>query len=866
MIRSEKLTGVVLKRTPIGEADLLVTWFTAELGKIRTVAKSALRTKSRLAYGLSPFSETEVRIAGKLENVSLKLIGAIPKRVILTNPGELEMVLSSWVFELILKGSPDHERNQHLYEVLIQSLEVLGGEKFTSEFADAWRVFFTERIMKSLGWSIQPFLKNGRSGFDQTYGTGVVHNAAMYGEEDFLAAKNRGLPRVDMLDQKGEYLDIAPEFLRGKFFKDADSLVLQDLSQRGLVYKLLPFMHSYPHCYRCATPLFYNALPAWFINIQKLKPELLAQNQQVNWYPEHLKTGRFANSVEGAPDWNISRNRFWATALPFWKCQDKNCGQVTCVGSVAELKSKAQNFSEVYPQVADINFPLPVASESVVSFSEDEAYEKLDLHKPYIDMVVLTCEKCEKPMQRVPEVVDCWVESGSMPFAELHAPFENEREFKARFPADFVSEYIAQTRAWFYVMHVVGVGVFGRAPFRNVVTTGNILAEDGSKMSKSLKNYPDPWLVIEKYGIDALRFYLLSTPVMNGDDLNFSEKGLKDVYQKLNMLLFNVWQFYRMYESKSSGADFSEIPKVKQVLDVWILERVKQLTSEVTKAMDSYQTPKACRALLDFISDLSTWYVRRSRDRMKTEGSVATDAVNTLGYVLTRVSILLAPLAPFLSENIFRSITGGESVHLVKWPHEEGRESTVVADEKVLSQMAVVREICSMALAVRKKAGVSVRQPLQALGFELKDQNIRLSVDHFDVILEELNVKEIKDVESLSELSQRRGLMEEVEGQGVVTKILLDLELNEALIREGHTRELERAVQDLRKKAGLKPGDEVTLYYNTQDEQLESLLLEQLDRKKTSVKEIAKEVEVEADEEVQSEVGGKAVWLGILKA
>jgi isoleucyl-tRNA synthetase len=314
-------------------------------------------------------------------------------------------------------------------------------------------------------------------------GTGIVHNAAMYGEEDYELAKAKDLPRVDMLDHKGHYLTEAriPEFLRGMFFKKADKFIIEDLKQRNLCYKTEHYEHAYPHCYRCATPLFYNALPAWFINIQKIKPRLRELNQkEISWYPEHLKMGRFDKSMENAPDWNISRNRFWATALPFWKCVE--CKEVVCIGSLSELAQKSVNIQEVYP-----NF----------QFSGEEL-EKLDLHKPYIDQIKLKCEKCQGEMQRVPEVVDCWVESGSMPFAELHYPFENNAQaisnqqsaisggsFQKRFPADFVAEYIGQTRAWFYVMHVISVILFDQAPFKNVVTTGNILAEDGSKMSKS---------------------------------------------------------------------------------------------------------------------------------------------------------------------------------------------------------------------------------------------------------------------------------------------------------------------------------------------------------------------------------------------
>lgn len=689
-------------------------------------------------------------------------------------------------------------------------------------------------------------------------GTGVVHNAAMYGEEDYEAAKNRNLPRVDMLDHKGEYLDVAPEFLRGRFFKDADKIVLKDLKERGLVYKLLPFTHSYPHCHRCGTPLFYNALPAWFINIQKIKPELLEANESIDWYPNHLKHGRFKNSVEGAPDWNISRNRFWATALPFWKCQDKQCGKITCIGSVAELKEKSLNFAEVYPEYRG----------EVTGGKAESSFDlnKLDLHKPYIDRVFVKCEKCGGKAIRIPEVVDCWVESGSMPFAELHAPFENEELFKQRMPADFVAEYIAQTRAWFYVMHVVSVGIFGKAPFRNVVTTGTILAEDGSKMSKSKNNFPDPWQLLEKFGVDALRFYLMLSSVMNGDDLNFSEKGVREVYQKVNMLLYNIHSFYALSLEQVGGAgEYGKtFPAVKHVMDVWILERLKLATTKVTQYLDAYSTPKASRELVEFINDLSTWYVRRSRERIKAGGEDGVKALEVLGYVLRVTAQLLAPISPFLADHVFRGVLGQESVHLSTWPtlNEPELSKTDASGERVLTQMSKVREIVSLALAARKNAGVSVRQPLAAFAYQFKDgQGLPLELQ--DIMLEELNIKECVEFDSLEDKQKLKGGIEAAGDENL--QVLLDTNLTPELEREGQVRELERAVQGLRKKAGLKVGEEVDLYYNTQDESLEALLLGELDKTKTSVRNLSRELEVEADEEAQAEVSGRPIWLGVVK-
>jgi len=676
-------------------------------------------------------------------------------------------------------------------------------------------------------------------------GTGLVHSAVMYGEEDFLAAKKSGLPQIPSLDHKGKYFDEQriPEHLRGVFFKDADKIILKELAERGLVYKTESYTHSYPHCYRCGTALFYNALPAWFMNIQKIKPDLMKNNQSVNWYPEHLKEGRFGKSMEQAPDWNISRNRYWATALPFWKCQNKDCKNVVCVGSVKELKNQSTNFAEVYPQY----------KEELSSALAEFPLNSIDLHRPYIDNVILKCDKCSSEMHRIPEVVDCWVESASMPFAELHYPFENQELFKQRFPADFVAEYIAQTRAWFYVMHVISTVQFEKAPFKHVVTTGNILAEDGSKMSKSKNNYPDPWLVIEKYGIDAVRFYLLASPVMNGDDLNFSEKGVMEVGRKVNALLYNVWSFYRMYETGRS-ADVLISGSAKHVLDKWVLSRLAELQTSVTDNLDAYDTVRAGKSIVEFINDLSTWYVRRSRDRIKGSDDSAKAALGTLGFVLAEVSKLLAPFMPFLSDFIYKDVTGEESVHLAKWP-----DGKLAADNNLIAQMESAREIVSLGLAARKEKVLSVRQPLAALEFTVKAKDVSLPEGLLTIIAEELNVKAARQVEKVS----KEFFSKTDPASG--TSVGIDTVLTEELKHEGQARELERQVQDLRKKSGLKVGELVDLYYNTADEKLEAVLLKTFDRKKTFVSQINKSLEVEVDFEQQAEIGGQALWLGMVK-
>ncbi len=660
-------------------------------------------------------------------------------------------------------------------------------------------------------------------------GTGVVHNAAMYGEVDYEAAKRRNLPRQQMLDHKGEFLPAAPDSLKNKFFKEADPIVLEELKEKGLVYKVHSFTHSYPHCWRCGTPLYYSALPAWFIKIQEVKSKLLENNETVNWYPDHLKHGRFQKGIESAPDWNISRNRYWATALPFWKCDNKECKNVECIGSIAELREKSTNFAEIYPNFDAANL------------------ETTDLHKPYIDKVKLKCSSCDSTMSRIPEVIDCWVESGSMPFAELHSPFENMELFHKRFPADFVVEYIPQTRAWFYVMHAISTVLFGKAPFKNVMTTGTILAEDGTKMSKSKNNYSDPMETVAQYGADALRFYLLTSPVITGEDLNFSDRGVAEVNRKLSLILYNVWSFFRMYEKgKVSG----EMPSASHAMDEWIINYLNQTHGRVTKYLDEYNTVKAGREIQDFITELSTWFVRRSRDRIK--GDDGQKALDTLGYVLVELTKMMAPFMPFMSEHLFKDLTGKESVHLEKW--SEVRE----VKESVLTEMQQARQLVELGLALRKEQNLKVRQPLAELLYILPEEK-KLNDNLKTIVAEEINVK---NVVLTGEILNRPHLVAK-EAPGI--KIALNTELTPELKKEGLARELERQIQDLRKKSGLSIGELVDVYYNTQDNDLAEVINSLVDRKKTFVNQIKTSLEVEADFETQASVEGKPIWLGLVK-
>jgi isoleucyl-tRNA synthetase len=800
-------------------------------------------------------------------------------------------------------------------------------------------------------------------------GTGMAHEAPAFGEDDMNLAKQNDIPWIIHVDETGRFkpevtdfagMQVKPKGEEKDAHQKADIEVIKYLAKNNTLFAKEKIIHSYPHCMRCDTPIIYYALPSWFINIQKVKENVLKQAESMNWVPAHLKERRFKNIMENAPDWNISRNRYWASPLPIWKCG--KCEKQTFISSVEDLKSKtkksgnkyfvmrhgeaennvdnglhkykdleenakltekgkkqilesSKNFKEKVDIVISspytraketakiaceqINFPLEkviyderiheweissffdgkeralfskyynidyldnpfktlsdgesfvqvvkrvgdfiydienkysgknilimghegatralsflvkglmfsdlssnndplislqnaeIRKFDFISLPHNANYE-LDLHRPYIDEVPLIC-KCGGDLKRIPEVLDCWFESGSMPFAQDHYPFENKEWQKNNFPAGFVAEYIAQTRTWFYYTHTVSTILFNHAPFKNVVTTGTLRAEDGEKMSKSKNNYPDPWSFIDKYGADALRIYLMSSTLMKGEDANFSEKAVQDIASKIIGRLFNVLAFYELYRNKDLETDGKL--KSENVLDIWILSRLYKTLSEITKGMEGYDMAEATRPVDLFIDDLSTWYLRRSRDRIKDGDK---EAKETLYYVLKTLAKVLAPFAPFTAEDIWlklRSEKDAESVHLVEWPDDQLR---ITNDElEILKNMAEVRKIVSLALEARQKTKIPVRQPLATL--KLKVAGEKLSSEYIELIKDEVNIKEVK------------------QDKNIENNIELDTKITEELKQEGNYRELARALQDMRKKMGLTPSDVVAITFETNE-------------------------------------------------
>jgi isoleucyl-tRNA synthetase len=614
-------------------------------------------------------------------------------------------------------------------------------------------------------------------------GTGIVHIAPAFGEDDMNLGQKKDLPFVQHVNYDGTIRAEAVDFvgLHVKPIGDVQSTdvaIIKYLAKKDLIFSKEQYEHSYPHCWRCHTPLINYATSSWFVSVTKIKNDLLKYAKDINWVPEHIKEGRFGNWLEGARDWSISRQRFWASVIPMWQCDKCNDKQV--FGSIAELK---------------------VASGQEVK----------DLHKHVVDKVTFAC-KCGGTMKRIADVLDTWFDSGSMPYAQFHYPFENKDSFDKKFPAQFIAEGADQTRAWFYYLQVISGAIKKQVAYKNVIVNGIVVAEDGKKMSKHLNNYPDPNLIMDKYGADALRLYLLSSPVMLAENLSFTEKDLQVVYRRFTGLTQNILNFYQMFAGdKKSG---EELPKkLNNDLDKWIVSKYQLLLQEVTEAMTEYNLVKATRPLFDFVDVLSTWYLRRSRERFKGDDeSDKQSAILTLGYVLKQLAKIIAPFTPFTAEIIYREFENKEeSVHLAKWPKYENK----LVDKKVLEQMELVRKIVETAHALRSKAGIKVRQPLARVVVEKKSA---LSKDYFLIIAEELNVEQVEIIENIEMLATL-----EIAEVGDF-QVALDTNLTPDLKDKGVIREIIRTINNLRKTAGLQPQDKPTEVYQTKSDYLKQLV------------------------------------------
>lgn len=555
-------------------------------------------------------------------------------------------------------------------------------------------------------------------------GTGIVTINGSYGEVDYEAAMRNALPIVMDVEMDGTFKDLARDY-SGMYVKDQEKVFIADMQKKGLVFRTEQYKHSYPHCWRCDAPLLNYAMTSWFVNIQKIKAEMVAANKNVHWMPGHVGEGRFADWLENARDWCVSRNRFWGAPLPVW-VNEKDDEDRICVGSIEELQKLSGK-------------------------------EVKDLHSHFVDEIVI--EKDGKKYRRVPEVLDCWFESGSMPYAQFHYPFENKEKFEKNFPAKFIAEGLDQTRGWFYTLVVLGTALFGVSPFKNVIVNGLILAEDGKKMSKRLKNYPDPEKIFSEYGADALRFYLMNSPVVRAEPLRFSEKGVEEVVRKILLPIWNSYYFFVTYanidEFKPGKNLLNSVPRFENKLDRWIVSELEKLLQELTGEMDNYDLQRATVPVVDFVESLSKWYVRRSRRRFWKSDSDEdkNDAYSALYYCLVRLSQIIAPFMPFVAEEIYRNLTGEASVHLSDWPAFDEKK----IDLRLNEEMALVRRIVSLGHTMRSRIKIKVRQPLSLAKVALPEGiDFRRIESEKEVILEELNVKELEFLVDGGEIVERQ--------------------------------------------------------------------------------------------------------------
>ncbi len=633
-------------------------------------------------------------------------------------------------------------------------------------------------------------------------GTGIVHIAPAFGEDDMNLGREKKLPFIQHVGMDGRFTEEIIDFQGEEVKPKSDPLrtdkkILDLLEKKELVFEKIPFTHSYPHCWRCDSPLLNYATFSLFIEVMKIKEWVLKTAEKINWVPAHVKQGRFGKWLEGARDWSISRQRFWGSVIPIWVCD--RCKEKIVFGSIQELKKASGK-------------------------------EAKDLHKHFVDKITFKCEKCGGTMRRVPDVLDCWFESGSMPYAQMHYPFENKAKFEENFPAQFIAEGVDQTRAWFYYLHVLSNALRNSEAFKNVVVNGIVLTEDGKKMSKRLQNYPDPMEIMEKYGADAVRYYLAASPVMKAEDFNFSEKDLKEQSKFITTLL-NVLAFYQMFSQSVKIGDINEKKEITHVLDRWVTGRLVLLTKEITQKMDNYDL-NVVREIPLFIDDLSVWYIRRSRDRFKSEDrEIKVEALKVLRKILLHLSRIMAPFMPFLAEHIYQEVHPvksrrgrasflaklfnrvkgkGKSVHLQDWPESDKD----LIDEKLLAEMRTVRKICEIGHNLRAQAKIKVRQTLS----QLLVVDHQLSDDLTSLIKDELNVERVDFVKDLPkgenwELGEQAGF-----------KIGLNTKITPELKQQGLIRELVRQINALRKQAKLTKNDLVNVYIQTEGEELRQTL------------------------------------------
>ena len=725
-----------------------------------------------------------------------------------------------------------------------------------------------------------------------TDGTGVVHIAPAFGEDDSRVGRDNDLPFVQLVNGEGKFTKETGNWA-GTWVKDADKLVLSDLKERGLLFAALPYEHSYPFCWRCDTPLLYYAVDTWFIKMSALRDRLVANNNTVNWMPENIKEGRFGNFLENVIDWGLSRSRYWGTPLPVWECE---CGHYHVIGSIEELKKLGKDVPD-----------------------------DIELHKPYIDGITIKCEKCGKEMHRVPDVIDCWFDSGSMPFAQYHYPFENKELFEKRFPAQFISEAIDQTRGWFYTLMAISTLLFDRAPFENCLVLGHVQDKDGLKMSKHKGNVVDPWSVLDKQGADAVRWYFCasSSPWL---PTRFYPEGISEYQRKFIGTFWNTYAFYVLYADIDNFNPLEyklEYDKLSQ-MDKWALSKLNTLVKDVDSLMQEYKITESARLIQDFTDELSNWYVRRCRERFWANG-MEQDKINaymTLYTCLVTLAKVTAPFVPFMTEEIYQNLvrnldkTAPESIHLCDYPvaNEE------YIDKKLEENMELVLEIVTLGRSCRNISNMKNRQVLAKAYVGTTKE---LAKDYQDIIKEELNVKEIEFTEDAGrfvsynvkpnlktvgpkygailptisqmlkggdgtefvhelrekgvlileigdakiELKEEDLLIETTKSEKYISAqegdivVVLDIELNDELIEEGFVRELISKIQNLRKDSGFEVQNHIEIYYSDNEK-----MAEIIERNKEQIADETLADKIEKGEgETELDINGEKVKIKLVR-
>ncbi len=688
-------------------------------------------------------------------------------------------------------------------------------------------------------------------------GTGLVHIAPAFGEDDYEIGLKRGWPLVLPVDEEGRFTAQVPPY-QGLEVKAADKRIIADIKAQGTLVRQATIQHSYPHCYRCDSPLIYLAISTWFCRVEPLKQDMIRNNRQIRWVPEHLRDGRFGLWLENARDWNLSRNRYWGTPIPVWMCKN---GHTCCIGSIQELRERCGHNPE-------------------------------DLHKHFVDSLTFACEVCGSTMHRIPEVLDCWFESGSMPYAQHHYPFENKEKVEQNFPADFIAEGLDQTRGWFYTLLVVGTALFNKPPFRNVIVNGLILAEDGKKMSKRLRNYPDPEEIISRHGADALRLFMINSPVVRAEDLRFSEKGILEVLRSVLLPFWNAYLFFVTYANQDSQKNqlcwrpSDQYRSSSNELDRWIMSELQSLTDRMIREMENYRLDRVVPSLVEFVDMLTNWYIRRSRDRFwsTTDTQDKNSAYAALYEVLVTFCKLLAPFLPFLPEAVYRSLIAGsgrpepESVHLCPFPSVIEER----IDRSLEERMAIVRQVVFLGRSLRAAHQIKTRQPLSAMTIVTRNTRKRAIIQTMEkLVREELNLhrveygqedqglvslvfkpnfralgkrlgKEMNAVagiigqwdadilnrlehgENISVLGHQIALadviVERKVQEGLAASaheditVILDIQISRALVLEGLANEITNRIQNLRKEQQLEFSDTITMAFCTDDPLLREVL------------------------------------------